>query len=351
VRRTTFLILCTAASLLLVTIDVRAQRLANGRPSRAWQVAPRVTIHDVADETPAEEPVAQTEPEVVAPPPDDPSLNKAAPDKNTVEKPATQTPATPSPAAAPAAKPPLEIVTPENPSIDGDADAGGETDCDERFHFNLGLRNRLGRLCRPRFGFGLGGMTEYEQMSGASWLSRPLHVDVFSGVIYGGPLIEDSIRRQGDVFSGFRLGWDWTRRLGGEMRFGFAQIGTEDIPTGIELDDADVVYWDLNVLWYPTGDTRIRPFLSLGLGSQHIDFIDAANNGHQKELFAVPLTAGIKYRATPWCAVRADITDNIAFPYDDVVMQGNVSITVSAEFHFGGERTSYWPWNPTLQSW
>lgn len=334
-RRTTFLILCAAASLLLVTVDVRAQRLANGRPSRAWQVAPRVTIHDVADETAVEESVAQGEAEVVAPPPD----------KATVEKPAIQTPAEPAP------KSELEIVTPEGPQVDADADTGDETDCDERFHFSLGLRDRLGRLCRPRFGFGLGGMTEYEQMSGASWLSRPLHVDVFSGVIYGGPLIEDSIRRQGDIFSGFRLGWDWTRRLGGEMRFGFAQIGTEDIPTGIELDDADVVYWDLNVLWYPTGDTRIRPFLSLGLGSQHIDFIDAANNGHQKELFAVPLTAGIKYRATPWCAVRADITDNIAFPYDDVVMQGNISITVSAEFHFGGERTSYWPWNPTLQSW
>lgn len=303
------------ATLLLANDTARAQRLANRRPSHIAQHQSPATFQEIAEQ------------------PTEPNSDARA-------------------------DPNLELITPANPQKDPtavSAEPGLETDCDDRFHLGLGkgLGLGLGRLCRPRFGFAnlRESFPRPEPMTGASWLSRPLHVDAFSGVIYGGPLIEDSVRRQGDIFSGFRLGWDWTRRLGGEMRFAFAQIGTEDIPSGIELDDADVVYWDLNVLWYPSGDTRVRPYLSLGLGAEHVDFVDAESNGHQKELFTVPIAAGIKYRATPWCAVRADITDNIAFPYDDIAMQGNISITVSAEFHFGGQRTSYWPWNPTLQSW
>ncbi|RIK74592.1 MAG: hypothetical protein DCC68_22760 [Planctomycetota bacterium] len=300
--RLSLLVVFFLASFTLAVDPARAQRFANGRPSRTTQHAS------------AQEP----------------------PDGDTK----------------------LEVVTPADPredttSEDPTSEPGIETDCDDRFHLHFGQRLGLGSWCRPRFGFGAlrESLPSPEPMSGASWLSRPLHVDVFSGVIYGGTLIEDSIRRQGDIFSGVRLGWDWTRRLGGEMRFGFAQVGTEDIPTGVELDDADLVYWDLNVLWYPTGDTRLRPYLSLGLGALHVDFVDATGNAHQKELVGIPLAAGLKYRATPWCAVRADIADNIALPYDDIEGQGNFSITVSAEFHFGGQRRSYWPWNPTLQSW
>jgi hypothetical protein len=312
------------AILVFASEIARAQRLANGRRASTHRYYRNPVYQEVAQPPPEpsviEAPVVEAE---SLPPPDD--------DTN------------------------LELIEPSNPRIDDNA----ELDHDNRFNLGLGLGLGkglgfgLGKWCRPRFNFAAlrGSLPQPEPMVGASWLSRPLHVDAFSGVIYGGPLIEDSIRRQGDMFSGFRLGWDWTRRLGGEMRFGFAQIGTEDIPTGIELDDADVVYWDLNVLWYPTGDTRVRPFFSIGLGALHVDFVDAANNGHQKELVGVPIAAGIKYRATPWCAVRADITDNLALPYADIESQGNISITVSAEFHFGGARKSYWPWNPTLQSW
>jgi hypothetical protein len=311
-----------AANLAFVCDHARAQRLANGRRASSQRYYRNPVFQEVS-EAPAESTtIESTEP---APPPPDDSAN-------------------------------LELVEPTNPQPDDDRDID-ELELDHDTRFNLGFGKGLGLglrdWCRPRFKFASLGQSlpQPEPMVGASWLSRPLHVDAFSGVIYGGPLIEDSIRRQGDMFSGFRLGWDWTRRLGGEMRFGFAQIGTEDIPTGIELDDADVVYWDLNVLWYPTGDTRVRPFFSIGLGALHVDFVDAANNGHQKELVGIPIAAGIKYRATPWCAVRADITDNLALPYADIEGQGNISITVSAEFHFGGERKSYWPWNPTLQSW
>ena len=109
--------------------------------------------------------------------------------------------------------------------------------------------------------------------------------------------------------------------------------------------------WDLNVLWYPTGDTRLRPYFSIGLGAAHFDFVDANGIAHQKELVGIPLAMGLKYRATPTFAARLDLADNLALPNAGVAGQSNFSITLSAEFHFGGQRTSYWPWNPTLQAW
>ncbi len=335
------LLVFALACLALMAADARAQRLANGRPSGIAARADR-RIDNVASAKQPTLPSSGNEkrqlelldpPEEIDPPPAKQAV------KHAVNQPDASK---------------LQIDEPA--AFDLGTEPGAETDADDRFHFGIGkgLGLGLGRFCRPRFGlaFGLGReWEEPEQMVGKSWLSRPLHVDAFTGVMYGATLIEDNVRHQGDLFSGIRLGWDWTRRLGGEMRLGFAQTGTEDIANGVELADTDIMLWDLNVLWYPTGDTRLRPYLSIGLGAAHFEFEDAQGVAHQKELVGIPLAMGLKYRATPTAALRLDLANNLTLPNAGVAGQSNLSITVGGEFHFGGQRTSYWPWNPTLQAW
>jgi hypothetical protein len=314
------IVLLIVVAAVLAASDLPAQRLANNRPSRIPCVGPGHG-HAVSSDDEAPDILATSD---QAPAPPDGDLSKIEP---------------------PAIKQPLiEQIQPGQAQPDGPGPIlpgrrffGGGMELDDCGP----LRHRFGDIHLPL----------PQPMTGASWLNRPLYAEVFSGAIFGNDLIEDDVRHQGDLFSGVRFGWDWTEHLGGETRLGFAQVGTEAIAAGIELADTDIVLWDLDILYYPTGDTRVRPYVSFGLGMAHFEFEDSSGIAHQKELVGFPIGVGLKYRAKPWFAARLDVADNIALPNAGVELQNNFSITLTAEFHFGGERASYWPWNPTLQTW
>ena len=186
-----------------------------------------------------------------------------------------------------------------------------------------------------------------DPLVGASWDNMPYHIDWFLGVIRGTEIVANRIDQNVGVVGGFRLGWDFGCYWGVETRLGFSSL--EDQPEDAPLyGSADkVVLWDTSLLYYPWGDSRLRPYWSLGLGLSEFQFSDEFGNPIRRNLMAMPIGIGVKYRWHDWVTLRADITDNLAFGSSGLETMNNFSFTTGMEFHFGGYHKNYWPWEPS----
>jgi len=208
-----------------------------------------------------------------------------------------------------------------------------------------------------------------------SWLYRPFSAGWFMGMVQGGPLIDDWVGQQRGFLGGYRFGWDSDFHWGGEMRFAFGSVRlfdsdrakqarwdadtqdgfTPDDPWRQRFDrrrDADLNHWDLDVLYYPWGDTQWRPYLMAGLGTAQVSFIDRLSQKYDKTVLAMPLAIGMKCRCNDWLALRLECTDNIAFGGGSGFNTlHNLSFTAGLEVRFGGARKAYWPWNPGRCYW
>ena len=172
-----------------------------------------------------------------------------------------------------------------------------------------------------------------QPMTRESWLYRPLSAGWFMGFMQGNELIEDWVGQGQGFFGGYRFGWDYDPYWGCEMRFGFALGGpvrfrpSQSGPTGrrshprITADDpyfyrfdtrrdSGIRLWDVEMLWYPFGDTYLRPYFLLGLGSARVDFMDRLSDRRIKSVLAMPVAIGFKYRLQDWLALRVEATDN-----------------------------------------
>jgi hypothetical protein len=183
-----------------------------------------------------------------------------------------------------------------------------------------------------------------DPLIGTSWLNRPFHVGWMFGGLFGDELIDGRVAQHEDMVGGYRVGWDFDHYWGVEGRFLFANLDFTD------QDDTSVArtcrnhYWDADLLYYPWGDSRWRPYASLGLGLDDFQFRDANGTFIDKTLFALPVGIGVKYFWQNWLALRVSVTDNVAFGSGPLDTMHNVSLTGDVEVHFGGRRTSYFPW-------
>ena len=208
-----------------------------------------------------------------------------------------------------------------------------------------------------------------------SWLYRPFSAGWFMGMVQGTRLIDDWVGQQRGFVGGYRLGWDSDYYWGGELRYAFASVQLFDSPRAIQAQraaddargwaandprrqrfdprrDANLKHWDLNVLYYPWGDSQWRPYLLVGVGAAQVTFIDRLSNEFDKAVFAMPLAAGLKYRCNDWLALRFEVADNVAFGGGSGFNTlHNLSVTGGVEIRFGGTRKSYWPWNPGRHYW
>ncbi|HEX5443804.1 MAG TPA: hypothetical protein VFW87_08250 [Pirellulales bacterium] len=187
-----------------------------------------------------------------------------------------------------------------------------------------------------------------------SWLYRPFNLSIFEGALFASPPIGPQINTTVAYFTGFRLGWDYATHFGGETRFAFSKVFLLDSQTrSTEVGYQRLFYFDTNVLVYPWGDTRFRPFFSLGGGLA--DILVVSNNGLRLHpgAFNLPFGAGIKYRHGTRLAFRADIRDNLTFSGSGGMRTlNNIEVVGGVEFHFGGgDRRTYWPWNPSRHWW
>lgn len=196
-----------------------------------------------------------------------------------------------------------------------------------------------------------------------SWGCRPFSLGAIFGFIEGGALIDDWVYQDNGVIGGFRVGWDHQNYWGLEMRFAWASLDTYN---GWRAEQAagypnaqaiypggtnDMFFWDTNLLWYPTGDTRWRPYLAAGMGLATVDFADALGTEWSDTMFALPLSVGLKYRCTDRIALRLEATENLVFGSRPIGFFEDLSVTGGVEWRFGGSRRAYWPWNPGRHYW
>lgn len=170
------------------------------------------------------------------------------------------------------------------------------------------------------------------------FLRRPWHAGFLVGTMDGDNLTS-VVNQQTDWFDGLRIGNDFAPRWGWEVRSAFF---TPDLSYADNADQRGFArdwFLDLNVLHYPWGDTRVRPFWSLGLGGAHYKFLDENERDIREWVVDLPLSIGCKYHWKPWLALRGELTDTIVFGNESVDSQHNLSFSVGAEVHWHSFKT------------
>jgi hypothetical protein len=185
-----------------------------------------------------------------------------------------------------------------------------------------------------------------------SWTNRPLSISSFVGGMFGTELISGRVDQEPGVFVGGRIGWDFAEYWGLETRLGLVEMNLRAEDPAVFLDKNEVTAWDFDFMYYPWGESRLRPFLTLGLGLLQHNFTDDTGYRAKDTLFAIPIGIGAKYRIDQRLALRFDLTNHYAFAGGhDIESTNNIAITAGLELRFGGRRKSYWPWEPSRTWW
>jgi hypothetical protein len=152
------------------------------------------------------------------------------------------------------------------------------------------------------------------------------------------------------MFGGLRLGWDFDYYWGIESRFGWAD---PDVALDGSLDSVSGRYFvgDVDFIYYPWGDTRVRPYFLLGMGLTEIRSLHDDGSGLDTTLLSMPFGLGVQFPQTPWLAWRLEIIDNLAFGSDGVDTMHNVAFTAGMEWRLGARPHSYWPWRSSRKIW
>ena len=184
----------------------------------------------------------------------------------------------------------------------------------------------------------------------SSWLNRPYHIDWFVGPLLSDDPVQDRVTQSNEVFGGLRAGWDFDYYWGLEWRFGWAgpQIFNDGDSTAL---DGRYFVSDFDVIYYPWGDTRVRPYFQWGLGLTQIGSVNEDGTGHEATLMGMPFGLGVQFPQTPWLAWRLEVVDNLAFGADSIDTMHNVAFTAGMEWRFGARPNSYWPWRSSRKIW
>ena len=186
-----------------------------------------------------------------------------------------------------------------------------------------------------------------QPLVGTSWQNRPFHVDFFTGTMIGDDAIDGQIGQEAGFFVGGRLGWDYDYYWGVESRLGMAWMSLFDRQNPENnIGTGNILVWDMSLLYYPWGDSRWRPFILVGTGIEQLDSYGSALPVYSGTLFEIPFGAGLKYHVNEWLTWRVDVIDNFAIGTGSLDTMHNVSFSAGLEYHFGGHRRTYWPWNP-----
>ena len=77
------------------------------------------------------------------------------------------------------------------------------------------------------------------------------------------------------IIGGIRADWTPTTTGGWETRFAWSTGHFTDRLLGGEINcSTNTFFWDLDLLYYPWGDTRWRPYLLLGLGTSQATYYE-----------------------------------------------------------------------------
>jgi hypothetical protein len=230
-------------------------------------------------------------------------------------------------------------VTPPPAPVDGHYEEPTLRLCD-RLTWRL---EDLGLLGPPAHGrFRLHG----SPLQHTSWLKRRYSFAFMAGEIFTGDPIANHIQGTPGFLGSFRFGWDFDHFWGLELRFGTANIGIRDVQSPVIPSNMTCFLADLNLQYYPWGDTRWRPYGTVGLGLANFAYTYALNSPNQTA-GAIPFGVGLKYRHNERVVLRFEFLDVYTFRSGSGLdAMNNLTLLGGIEWRLGfGSRRSYWPWN------
>lgn len=184
----------------------------------------------------------------------------------------------------------------------------------------------------------------------SSWMNRPLHIDWFAGPLLSDQLVSNQVGQANDVLAGLRVGWDIDYYWGLDWRFGWSSPLLEQYITTDQIEGSYFVS-DVDLVYYPWGDSKIRPYLLVGMGLTQLETVRPTGLTEDVTLLSTPFGGGVRFLQTPWLSWRLEILDNLAWGNDGVGTLNNFSFTAGMEFRLGGRPNSYWPWRSSRRSW
>ncbi|HWB09205.1 MAG TPA: hypothetical protein VG826_08275 [Pirellulales bacterium] len=186
--------------------------------------------------------------------------------------------------------------------------------------------------------FGIGG-----PLTSGGWRAQPFSISGFAGATNGGPIIRNHVDELPSAYAGVNFGWDYDHFWGIEKRLGFGALNLVT-PWHQRLDPGLSVTGEYRVMYYPLGDTRWRPFVTLGIGWSDFYFIDEFNHRHIDTLLLFPYGVGLKYLWNDRWALRIDLIDELTLSSNQTSTFHYVALTAGLEFRYG-KRLINWPWH------
>jgi hypothetical protein len=191
----------------------------------------------------------------------------------------------------------------------------------------------------PQRHLGLG-----QPLAGTSWRNRPLYVDLFAGGLIGADLQSGEVFQGGGFLAGGRFGGDFDHYWGLETRLAFSDMSVRYAGSAAN-GQSNAAFFDASVLYYPLGDSRWRPYFSLGFGLANYRYETLAGTKLRPTAVEVPWGIGLKYMLTPSLALRFDAIDNFSLASGNTAdAMHNFSFTGGLEFRFGGRPVVYGSW-------
>jgi hypothetical protein len=172
-------------------------------------------------------------------------------------------------------------------------------------------------------------------LEGTSWLAASHSAGFFIGGIGGATLIDDQLEQGVGGTFGLRFGVDYDHRWGIEKRFGFAEMNVFDV-THHQRQIVNLEMGDIDLLFYPWGDTRWRPYMSAGAGLSHFNYQSDTGRRIDRLLVGLPFGIGVKYFWSEGVAIRAELVDNLMLGAHELSTMNNISLAAGVEFRYSG---------------
>jgi hypothetical protein len=188
-------------------------------------------------------------------------------------------------------------------------------------------------------------------LTGTSWRNRPYYVGAELGPVFLDEPLDDNVSDDVDAFGGVFIGYDFDHYWGMELRFDWTTPEFKNSEASDAKRTDSLFMWSESLLYYPWGDTLIRPYWRAGIGNVRFDVPLDDGTRHDEWLLTFPFGVGVKYPVKRWLVARAELCDHLAIARDRFPTQHNVTLTLGLEWRFGARPRSYWPWNPDRHIW
>lgn len=190
-----------------------------------------------------------------------------------------------------------------------------------------------------------------QPLKSTSWLNRPYEFGLDTGAFVMTNSVNSNNDKNNDVLAAAHLGWDWDHYWGTQFRVAWTTPELSSSIASTSRISNDVFLYDLSLMYYPWGDSRVRPYWRFGMGLTDLDFVNPNGVREDDTLFTLPVGLGIKYQTKRWMAFRAEAVDYIAFGQNSANGMNNFTLTFGLEWRFGGRPTRDWSSPSRVRTW